>query len=186
LGIKGFKVDFLDRDDQKAVEMVYRIAEMTAKYKLTLDLHGIYKPAGLNRTYPNIINFESVFGMEEMKWSTIEKDMPEYDVTFPYIRLTAGSADYTPGAMRNATKKDFKDIYSNPMSQGTRCHQLATYIVFDSPLTMLCDNPTIYRKEQECTSFIASLPQELMKQKYCKEKWVNTLFQLVEKGIIGV
>lgn len=160
LGIKGFKVDFLDRDDQKAVEMVYRIADMTAKYKLTLDLHGIYKPTGLNRTYPNIINFESVFGMEEMKWSTIEKDMPEYDVTFPYIRLTAGSVDYTPGAMRNATKKDFKDIYSNPMSQGTRCHQLATYIVFDSPLTMLCDNPTIYRKEQECTSFIASLPQE--------------------------
>lgn len=160
LGIKGFKVDFLDRDDQKAVEMVYRIADMTAKYKLTLDLHGIYKPTGLNRTYPNIINFESVFGMEEMKWSTIEKDMPCYDVTFPYIRMVAGSVDYTPGAMHNATKKDFKDIYSNPMSQGTRCHQLATYIVFDSPLTMLCDNPTIYNKEQECTSFIASLPNE--------------------------
>jgi len=160
LGIKGFKVDFLDRDDQKAVEMVYRIADMTAKYKLTLDLHGIYKPTGLNRTYPNIINFESVFGMEEMKWSTTEKDMPLYDVTFPYIRLMAGPVDYTPGAMRNATKKDFKDIYYNPMSQGTRCHQLATYIVYDSPLTMLCDNPTIYRKEQECTSFIASLPDE--------------------------
>jgi len=157
LGIKGFKVDFLDRNDQKAVEMTYRIAEMTAKYKLTLDLHGFYTPTGLNRTYPNIINFESVFGMEEMKWSTIEKDMPLYDVTFPFIRLAAGSVDYTPGAMRNATKKDFKDVYSNPMSQGTRCHQLATYIVFDSPLTMLADNPTAYRKEQECTSFIASL-----------------------------
>ena len=160
LGIKGFKVDFLDRDDQRAVEMVYRIADMTAKYKLTLDLHGIYKPTGLNRTYPNVVNFESVFGMEEMKWSKIDKDMPCYDVTFPYIRMIAGSVDYTPGAMRNATKKDFKDIYSNPMSQGTRCHQLATYIVYDSPLTMLSDNPTIYRKEQECTSFIASLPSE--------------------------
>jgi alpha-glucosidase len=157
LGIKGFKVDFLDRNDQKAVEMTYRIAEMTAKYKLTLDLHGFYTPTGLNRTYPNIINFESVFGMEEMKWSTIEKDMPLYDVTFPFIRLAAGPVDYTPGAMRNATKADFKDIYSNPMSQGTRCHQLATYIVFDSPLTMLADNPTSYRKEQECTDFIASL-----------------------------
>ena len=157
LGIKGFKVDFLDRNDQKAVEMTYRIAEMTAKYKLTLDLHGFYTPTGLNRTYPNIINFESVFGMEEMKWSTIEKDMPLYDVTFPFIRLAAGSVDYTPGAMRNATKADFKDIYSNPMSQGTRCHQLATYIVFDSPLTMLADNPTSYRKEQECTDFITSL-----------------------------
>jgi alpha-glucosidase len=157
LGIKGFKVDFLDRNDQKAVEMTYRIAEMTAKYKLTLDLHGFYTPTGLNRTYPNIINFESVFGMEEMKWSSIERDMPLYDVTFPFIRLAAGPVDYTPGAMRNATKADFKDIYSNPMSQGTRCHQLATYIVFDSPLTMLADNPTSYRKEQECTDFIASL-----------------------------
>lgn len=157
LGIKGFKVDFLDRNDQKAVEMTYRIAEMTAKYRLTLDLHGFYTPTGLNRTYPNIINFESVFGMEEMKWSTTEKDMPLYDVTFPFIRMAAGPVDYTPGAMRNATKKDFKDIYYNPMSQGTRCHQIATYIVFDSPLTMLADNPTAYRKEQECTSFIASL-----------------------------
>ncbi|MDP4271420.1 MAG: glycoside hydrolase family 97 catalytic domain-containing protein, partial [Bacteroidota bacterium] len=81
MGIKGFKVDFLDRDDQKAVQMTYRIAEMAAKYKLTLDLHGFYKPTGLNRTYPNIINFESVFGMEEMKWSTPEVDMPAYDVT---------------------------------------------------------------------------------------------------------
>lgn len=157
LGVKGFKVDFLDRNDQKAVEMTYRIAEMTAKYKLTLDLHGFYTPTGLNRTYPNIINFESVFGMEEMKWSSIEKDMPLYDVTFPFIRMAAGSVDYTPGAMRNATKADFKDIYSNPMSQGSRCHQLATYIVFDSPLTMLADNPTSYRKEQECTDFITSL-----------------------------
>ena len=157
LGIKGFKVDFLDRNDQKAVEMTYRIAEMTAKYKLTLDLHGFYTPTGLNRTYPNIINFESVFGMEEMKWSTIERDMPLYDVTFPFIRLAAGPVDYTPGAMRNASKVDFKDIYSNPMSQGTRCHQLATYIVFDSPLTMLADNPASYRKEKECTDFIASL-----------------------------
>ena len=160
MGISGFKVDFLDRDDQTAVEMAYRIAEMTAKYKLTLDLHGFYKPTGMNRTYPNIINYESVFGMEEMKWSTVEKDMMEYDVTMPYIRMMAGPVDYTPGAMRNASKKDFKPIYCNPMSQGTRCHQLATYIVHDSPLTMLADNPTIYRKEQECTDFIAGIPNK--------------------------
>lgn len=158
MGISGFKVDFLDRDDQTAVEMVYRIAETTAKYKLSLDLHGIYKPTGLNRTYPNIINFESVFGMEEMKWSTVEKDMMQYDVIMPYIRMMAGPVDYTPGAMRNASKKDFKDIYYNPMSQGTRCHQLAAYVVHDSPLTMLADNPTIYRKEKECTDFIVSIP----------------------------
>lgn len=160
MGISGFKVDFLDRDDQTAVEMAYRIAEMTAKYKLTLDLHGFYKPTGLNRTYPNIINFEAVFGMEEMKWSSVKKDMMEYDVTMPYIRMMAGPVDYTPGAMRNASKKDFKDIYYNPMSQGTRCHQLAAYVVHDSPLTMLADNPTIYREEQECTDFIVSIPNK--------------------------
>lgn len=164
MGICGFKVDFLDRDDQTAVEMVYRIAEMTAKYKLTLDLHGIYKPTGLNRTYPNIINFEAVFGMEEMKWSTVQKDMMEYDVTMPYIRMMAGPVDYTPGAMRNASKKNFKDIYYNPMSQGTRCHQLATYVVHDSPLTMLADNPTVYMKEQECTDFIVSIPNKSIEE----------------------
>lgn len=158
MGISGFKVDFLDRDDQTAVEMTYRIAEMTAKYKLSLDLHGFYKPTGLNRTYPNVINYEAVFGMEEMKWSTVKKDMMEYDVVMPYIRMMAGPVDYTPGAMRNASKKAFKDIYHNPMSQGTRCHQLATYVVHDSPLTMLADNPTIYRKEQECTDFIVGIP----------------------------
>lgn len=158
MGISGFKVDFLDRDDQTAVEMVYRIAEMTAKYNLTLDLHGVYKPTGINRTYPNVINFESVFGMEEMKWSSKEKDMMEYDVTMPFIRMMAGPVDYTPGAMRNATKKDFQPIYYNPMSQGTRCHQLAAYIVHDSPLTMLADNPTNYKREKECTDFIAEIP----------------------------
>ena len=158
MGIRGFKVDFLDRDDQTGVEMVYRIAETAAKYHLTLDLHGIYKPTGLNRTFPNIINFESLFGMEEMKWSTIEKDMMEYDVTMPFIRMMCGPVDYTPGAMRNATKKDFQPIYYNPMSQGTRCHQLAAYIIHDSPLTMLADNPTIYRQEQPCVDFICSIP----------------------------
>lgn len=161
MGIKGFKVDFLDRDDQTAVEMVYRIAEMTARYKLTLDLHGIYKPTGINRTYPHIINFESVFGMEEVKWTDIKNNMPLYDVTFPYIRMMAGPVDYTPGAMRNATKADWRAMYNTPASMGTRCHQLAAYIVHDSPFTMLCDAPTNYLNEQECVDFIASLPVEV-------------------------
>ena len=161
MGIKGFKVDFLDRDDQTAVEMVYRIAEMTARYKLTLDLHGIYKPTGINRTYPHIINFESVFGMEEVKWTDIKNNMPLYDVTFPYIRMIAGPVDYTPGAMRNATKADWRAMYYTPASMGTRCHQLAAYIVHDSPFTMLCDAPTNYLNEQECVDFIASLPVEV-------------------------
>ncbi len=160
MGVKGFKIDFLDRDDQEAVEMTYRIAEETAKHKLFIDLHGFYKPTGINRTYPHIINFEGVFGMEEAKWSTIDKNMPLYDVTFPFIRMLAGPVDFTPGAMRNATKSDFKPIYSNPMSQGTRCHQMAMYVVHDSPITMLCDSPTLYEKEPEYTAFLSSIPVE--------------------------
>ncbi len=158
MGVKGFKADFLDRDDQTAVEMVYRVAEAAARHRLTLDLHGIYKPTGIHRTYPNVINFESVFGMEEVKWTDAKNDMPLYDVTFPYIRLMAGPVDYTPGAMRNATKADWRAVYHSPMSMGTRCHQLAAYIVYDSPFTMLCDAPTNYLAEQPCVDFIASLP----------------------------
>ena len=159
MGIAGFKVDFLDRDDQEAVEMTYRIAEACAKHHLMLDYHGIYPPKGINRTYPNIVNFESVFGMEEAKWTKVdEKDMPLYDVTFPFIRQQTGFTDFTPGGMRNATRTDFHPIYNNPMTMGTRCHQLAMYIVQDSPLTMLADNPTAYEREPEYTKFLASLP----------------------------
>lgn len=158
MGIKGFKVDFLDRDDSNAVDMTYRIADATARHQLMLDLHGFYKPTGLNRTYPNIVNFESVFGMEEMKWSDPSVDMPEYDVTFPYIRMMCGPVDFTPGAMRNATKNDWKAVYSNPVSQGTRAHQIANYIVQDSPFTMLADSPTNYNENKGCTDFITSLP----------------------------
>ncbi len=158
MGIKGLKVDFLDRDDQTGVEMTYRIADAAAKHNLMLDLHGFYKPTGLNRTYPNIVNFESVFGMEEMKWSDPSVDMPKYDVTFPYIRMMCGPVDFTPGAMRNATKKDWKAVYSNPVSQGTRAHQIANYIVQDSPFSMLADSPSNYLDNQECTDFITAIP----------------------------
>ena len=156
LGVRGFKIDFIDRDDQKAVELVYRISEAAAAHKLMLDIHGIYKPTGLNRTFPNIVNFESVFGLEELKWSN--PDMPLYDVTFPFIRMVQGPVDYTPGAYRNATRDGFKIDYRNPMSQGTRAHQVATYVVFDAPLVMLCDSPTRYMADDACTRFIASLP----------------------------
>lgn len=158
MGIKGFKVDFLDRDDQTAVEMTYRICDATAKNNLMLDLHGFYKPTGINRTYPNVINYESVFGMEEMKWSDPSVDMPEYDVTFPFIRMMAGPVDFTPGAMHNATRADWKAIYSNPMSQGTRTHQMAHYIVHDTPFSMLADSPSNYLENKECLEILASLP----------------------------
>lgn len=156
LGIKGFKVDFIDRDDQSAVDLVYRLAEATAARHLMLDIHGVYKPTGLNRTYPHIINFESVYGMEELKWSN--PDMPSYDVTFPFIRMVQGPVDYTAGAFHNATREGFRIDYNRPMGQGTRAHQVATYLVFDAPLSMLCDSPSNYRKDDVCTRFIASLP----------------------------
>ncbi|MCS3156885.1 glycoside hydrolase family 97 protein [Phocaeicola dorei] len=161
MGIKGFKVDFLDRDDQTAVEMVYRIAEMTARYKLTLDLHGIYKPTGINRTYPHIINFESVFGMEEVKWTDIKNNMPLYDVTFPYIRMMAGTGGLYAGSYAQCYEGGLARHVLHTGQHGTRCHQLAAYIVHDSPFTMLCDAPTNYLNEQECVDFIASLPVEV-------------------------
>ena len=158
MGIKGFKVDFMDRDDQTAIEMVERLAACTAKHHLILDLHGIYKPHGLNRTYPNILNYESVFGMEECRWTEAKNDMPLYDVTFPYIRMMAGQVDFTPGAMRNGTRDNWKAIYTKPISMGTRCHQAACYIVQDSPFTMLADTPTNYEADEPYTRYIASLP----------------------------
>lgn len=156
IGIKGFKVDFFDRDDQYCVDLVYRLAECTAKHRMMLDLHGIYKPTGLNRTYPHVINFEGVFGLEEVKWSN--PDMPLYDVTFPFIRQMAGPVDYTQGAYINRTKENFEVDYNRPMSQGTRAHQVAAYVVFDSPLVMLCDSPSRYLADVPCTEFITSIP----------------------------
>lgn len=158
LGVKGFKVDFMNRDDQYMVDFYYRCAETAAKYKLLIDFHGAYKPTGLNRTFPNVINSEGVFGMEQLKWSSSDVDMVKYDVTMPFIRMLAGPVDYTQGAMRNAIRGNFHPINNEPMSQGTRCHQLAEYVIFESPLNMLCDNPTNYENERECLGFIADVP----------------------------
>lgn len=158
LGIKGFKVDFMDRDDQMVTAFNYRAAATCAKYKLLLDLHGTHKPAGLNRTYPNVLNFEGVHGLEQLKWSPASIDQVKYDVTVPFIRQVSGPMDYTQGAMRNAVQGCYYPCNSEPMSQGTRCHQLALYIVFDSPLNMLCDSPSNYLREQESTDFIAEIP----------------------------
>lgn len=156
MGVKGFKIDFIDRDDQKTVASTYEIAEKAAKYRLMIDFHGIYKPTGLQRTYPNVIGFEGVKGLENTKWA--RDDVPRYDVSIPFIRMMAGPMDYTPGAMRNANRDNFRPIHASPMSQGTRCHQVAMYVVFEEPLKMLSDNPTIYMKEQQTTDFIAKFP----------------------------
>ena len=156
MGIKGFKVDFMDRDDQDMVEFHHRAARVAAKYHMMLDFHGTYKPTGLQRTYPNVVNFEGVHGLETMKWSAV--DQVTYDVTVPYIRMMAGPMDYTQGAMRNATRSNYYPVYDEPMSLGTRCRQLAEYVVFESPLNMLCDSPSNYMREQECLEYIAQIP----------------------------
>ncbi len=158
MGIKGFKVDFMDRDDQMLTEFISQAAETAARHNLVLDLHGMYKPAGLNRTYPNLLNFEGVFGLENMKWIDKDRDQMEYDVMIPFLRQVAGPLDYTQGAMLNGGIKNYSPSNSEPMSQGTRCHQLALYMVYDSPLNMMCDNPSNYMREQECTDFIAAVP----------------------------
>jgi len=158
MGVKGFKVDFMNGDDQALVDFNERTAKTCAKYHLLVDLHGSFKPAGIQRTYPNILNVEGVSGLEQMKWQPITYDQVSYDVQLPYIRMIAGSMDYTQGAMNNALKSQFYPCGSKPMSQGTRCHQFAEYIVFFSPLCMLCDSPTNYEKNPVSTSFIASIP----------------------------
>ena len=156
MGVKGFKIDFVDRDDQIAVASLYEIAVKAAENHLLVDYHGVFKPTGLQRTYPNVVGYEGVKGLENYKWAV--EDQPRYVVSIPYIRMMAGPMDYTPGAMRNAVRANYRPINDNPMSQGTRCQQLAMYVVFEAPLQMLSDNPTTYMKEQECTDFITKVP----------------------------
>ncbi|MCR4829579.1 MAG: glycoside hydrolase family 97 protein [Bacteroidales bacterium] len=158
MGVKGFKIDFMDRDDQLVTDFYRRAAEMCAKYHMVVDFHGAFKPAGLNRTYPNVLNFEGVFGLEQMKWAPATVDQMRYDCEIPFIRQAAGPMDYTQGAMHNAAKGCYHPCWSEPMSQGTRCHQLALYIVLESPLNMLCDSPTNYEKEPDYTRFVAEIP----------------------------
>ena len=162
MGIKGFKVDFFDRDDQQVIASAYQVAECAAKYHLYLDYHGL-KPFGIQRAYPNIFNFEGVKGLENSKWEPRVGDgplhnQPRYDVTAPYLRMLAGPMDYTPGAMMNAMKDSFFGNNDHPMSQGTRVHQMAMYITFEAPLQMMADSPTKYMQNQECTDFIAQIP----------------------------
>jgi alpha-glucosidase len=156
MGIKGFKIDFFDRDDQVVVASTYEIAKHAADNKLMVDYHGIFKPTGLQRTFPNVVGYEGVKGLENFKWAI--EDQPGYTTSIPFIRMLSGPMDYTPGAMRNATKSSYRPVGENPMSQGTRCQQLAEYVVFYAPLQMLADNPTTYMQEQECTDFIAKIP----------------------------
>ena len=158
MGVKGFKIDFMNRDDQLMVDFYRNTAEIAARYHLLVDYHGAFKPSGLQRPYPNVINHEGVAGLEQMKWAQPTVDQVTYDVQIPFIRMFAGPLDYTQGAMRNATRRNYRPVNTEPMSQGTRCRQLAEYVIFEAPLTMLCDSPSNYLAEPECLRWMAAVP----------------------------
>ena len=157
-GVKGIKVDFMQRNDQILIDWYYRVSRECAKRKMLVDFHGAQKPASMTRTWPNLISTEGVRGMEWSKWSADSE--PKHNVTLPFTRMFLGPMDYTPGAMRNATKLTFAPIHGQPMALGTRCHQLAMYVVFESPLQMLADSPSNYLREPEAMEFLAAVPTE--------------------------
>ena len=155
-GVKGVKVDFMSRDDQTMVNFYERLAKETAKRKMFVDFHAAYKPTGLERTYPNILNYEGVQGLEWSKFSNI--DLLQQSVIIPFTRMFAGPMDYTPGGMHNANKEDYKMNFFRPMTQGTRCNQLAMFTMYYAPLEMLADSPTEYEKEPEILQYLAEMP----------------------------
>ncbi|MBV6647095.1 MAG: glycoside hydrolase family 97 protein [Cyclobacteriaceae bacterium] len=159
-GVAGLKVDFMDRDDQQMVEFYYDLAKKAAEHKLLINFHGAYKPTGMYREFPNVVNHEAVRGLEYNKFFRPEGTSPEYAVTIPYVRAMAGYMDYTPGALTNARKQDFLVSFSRPMSQGTRAHQVAMYVMLFGPLQMLSDTPTGYEEDQKTVEFISKIPTD--------------------------
>ena len=155
-GVKGIKVDFMQRSDQYMVRSYETIASKAANLQLMVDYHGAFKPAGIEKVWPNVINYEGVKGNENNKWSA--DISPEHNVTIPFIRMAAGPMDFTPGAMDNAHAKNYAISFTRPMALGTRCHQIAMYVVYEAPLQMLCESPTRYKKEQESVDFMTSIP----------------------------
>jgi alpha-glucosidase len=156
-GVKGLKVDFMQRDDQNVINFYHRLCREAAKRKMIVDFHGAIRPATMVRTWPNLINTEGVRGLEWNKWSKLTT--PEHNVTLPFTRMFLGPLDYTPGAMVNSgAERNFAAIFERPMSLGTRCHQLAMYVVFEAPLQMLADSPSHYLKEAEVMEFLGPVP----------------------------
>jgi alpha-glucosidase len=155
LGVAGVKIDFMDRDDQWMVDFYYRVAETAAKHKLLLDFHGAYKPTGMGRTWPNVMTYEGVLGLEYLKWSG--RATAEHNTMIPFTRMLAGPLDYTPGAMRNVAPADFAPRNSEPLVPHTRAHHLGLFVVFESAFTMLCDYPGAYRGTKEL-EFMKAVP----------------------------
>lgn len=157
-GISGIKFDFMNRDDQLMVQFYHHVAEEAAKRKMVLDFHGAYKPAGLRRTYPNVLTREALIEFENNGWT--KHDTPKHHNLLPYIRMVAGPMDYIPYTTHNAVQKNFRPVGDMPMGQGTRAHSMALFVVLESPMQMLPDSPSDYYKERECTEFISSIPTE--------------------------
>lgn len=155
-GIKGIKMDFMNRDDQAMVDFYYEVARKGAEHKMLVDFHGAYKPTGWLRTFPNVLTSEGVAGLENHKWGSFVT--PKHNVTLPFTRMVAGPMDYTPGAMINFHEKDHKIWFNLPASVGTRCHQLGMYVVYESPLQMLADSPSNYYREPVCMEFLSQVP----------------------------
>ena len=155
-GVAGIKIDFMQMQDQNMVDFYTRVAKECAKRKLVVDYHGAYKPAGLQRKYPNAMTFEGVHGMEHDKDS--DDISPDHDMVLPFTRMVAGPMDYTPGAVGNATKQDYNPLWFHPVSQGTRSHQVALFVTYESPLMMLCDTPSKYYQAPEYTEYLSKIP----------------------------
>jgi len=181
IGAAGIKVDFFDRDDQEAIQWIELIAKEAAKRKLMIDFHGCSKPTGLEKTYPNIVNYEAVRGAESDKWdNTID---PDHHLIIPFVRMLAGPFDYTPGAMRNKTKAEFKPIDPGlPSGQGTRCHELAMYVIYDQPLGMLADSPTEYEKAPDIMKYLSAVPTVADETKVIDAKLAEYAVMAKRKG----
>lgn len=158
LGVVGFKIDFMDRDDATIARFLYTTARIAAKYKLIIAYHGIHKPTGLTRTYPNVLTYEGVYGLEQTKWTGNDVDFITNDIRLAFGRLLAGPMDFTPGAMRNATRENFRADNCRPMSMGTRCRQAALFLLYDTNFQMLCDSPSAYQREPAYTQLLAAVP----------------------------
>jgi alpha-glucosidase len=157
-GIKGIKMDFMNRDDQQMVEFYEAVARKSAEMKMVVNFHGAYKPCGLNRKYPNVLTREALIEFEYNGGNNW--DSPEHHNLLPYIRMFTGPMDYIPATMRNSTKANFRPIGDYPMGQGTRAHAMALFVILSSPMEMLPDSPSDYYREKECTDFLAKIPVE--------------------------
>ena len=179
-GAKGIKIDYMQRNDQYMVNSYEKIAKKCAGLELLVDFHGAFKPSGLRRMYPNVINYEGVKGSENNKWSN--EITPEHNVTLPFIRMVAGPMDYTPGAMNNAQEKNYSISFDRPMSLGTRAHQVSMYVIYEAPLQMMCESPSRYYEEQETVDFVTQIPTTWDKTKVLQASVGNYIAIARKKG----